>query len=959
MRRILGFKDGIPNFIRASKYATILAIFAQSGTADTYPFKRRAKRNEGAMMVMAFLLAAKDEVEEEIEKEKRPLSIDVAEKLRKEFSRLKRMIGVKTEEELYDIASEAIAVLRLIHKVMNDEELRKKLLIEEPLLDAFGGHGTFARAALTIGIPAVYVELNPIAYFFFTTTIKGFPEGLEKKVEELLDYLEEECSRYYPKDVYLTHRARLVRCEHCGEIIPVVSAKSRNSSRYRGISRINKRYRVIPKKEDEYRFKRTFEIEGAKADDLPKEFKCPECGGVIKFSKNKSRKKLYKDLLEIDPEVEGFKLSELPRAFAAPLAEATYDGELRELRKSLDMIYDAYVELLEGREEYKKYLPYERIPERSIDSTNHGITEILSAGIKYRTQLMTPRQLLCYAKIVRRIRDLEEGDVKDRIAMIITKTLQHNVLTRTTESKRAKHISSNQSFYIPETPVELSIPGSRGKKKGEGTISSILSDVSKYSIVVHGKKYFKDSPIVLKTGFPVLEEVRVPSYRDGKPEVLALNEAVQRLDDYDELIESVSGAFIDPPYLNMIPYRDLSRLYYVRLKRMYDKLPFDKTLEEIYELDLTDDSIDKFAEKLRESFRAISNVLKPDGVAILQFAPPSSMKYEDFFKLRASIMAAAIENDLYPVLATSVLSEKSKGKVGTGEGISRTMFILLLKPEAFEEFLNRLDLRLEPIVGMNKEGIKERIKSILESGRVDKLFEGVISYGLTPRPEESIAIGASISAAILAKLSPGLDFEDYREMLEDIIPTAAGIALDKIVHKDFRILSVRDLLKSGDMTVIYAMALKYGLIDPKLISMTVKDKEVRKRIDAAKNSNKKQLLVKGGKSRASYLYKPRPLQDLIKDYSRIRSLAGILATALQIYDKEKEGDSADIIEISKLRGTTALAIARMLIEGLDSYIERLTAEYYEEKNKKEKFDEISAEVEIARGLKRILEKLTS
>ena len=65
MRRILGFdENGFPNFVKATKLASLASAFVHTGKGTVYPYKWRARRNEGTMYVLAYLLAANEELEE-------------------------------------------------------------------------------------------------------------------------------------------------------------------------------------------------------------------------------------------------------------------------------------------------------------------------------------------------------------------------------------------------------------------------------------------------------------------------------------------------------------------------------------------------------------------------------------------------------------------------------------------------------------------------------------------------------------------------------------------------------------------------------------------------------------------------------------------------------------------------------------------------------------------------------
>ena len=809
---ILGSRDGVPNYLRALLYATIIAMI--KGDSKMQFIKRRARRHGEALKFLAFLLSAKEDIEDLLEasirgkidaclkglegsKEKRGRKRDEINETCKNLRNkgIVEFLNVDKKEAARIIA-EALTLYKLY-----EEAKRGNIELEDvKLAEIFGGYGNFALGAAELGLEALYVELNPVAYFAYKTYINP-PERkeLEEKIKEFLEYLKKEVEeKYYNENAYATFWAYIYKCPHCGEHIPIVAEGSREA----GCIDIGKRYRLqaIPVEDEE--IPRELSWKFAVYDGLKCYYLCPMCGKEVENPKRR-RKAMHRSAVD-EAYLFGMKASDLPWAYAVPVGytdkeKLYYNDKLFEKYKAA-MLY-----LLENRDEIKEYVAYEEIP-RSISSTiNDVLTKLKAAGIYRRTQLMTPRQIIGYYKAIKRLKEFKDDEkIKDRLAMGILKALQTNVLGRYNKRrKEVEHITSRLSYDIVKLSAELTIPG-----KDAYTITSLLENLPDIITSIKGK----------------LE---------------ALNEAAQRLKEHPELYKKYDFAFVDPPYLNAIPYFDLSYLYYARLKKLYgERLPGAKyTLDEIRELDLTSDDPMEYGKKLAEALRGISSILKDDGLIFFQFAPPKNPpKVEkdgktiqiDASDVRRATLAAILSAGLFPVAGHPVLLESSSSQKSfrPGETTVKTMILILAKAPNIEKYLSEEEIELFESYSGGK--FSEFLKYALEDHKIGAEYaKKVLSYLGSPRIEDIPALAYILVSPIVALNFPDASIEEIENLLRDA-DKYVDFVFDIYVERAF---GVRNFTKKAneDPTYIYFLGLALGGLDIRSLKVfKIKDESINK-----------------------------------------------------------------------------------------------------------------------------------
>ena len=855
MLRIKGYKKygdkEVSNFFRAVRYATIVALEIKEGANTMKPFKRRAKRNEAAIRFLAFLSSLDESVEKEVERRKKlepskledklkKLSKKKREEVEKHISSLKNylklLFNIQNDEEIEETLVETLIFWKLFKEAIEEGD-RKYLVKDLNFAEIFGGYGSFALGAAALGYNALYVELNPVATFFFATYAKGKPEGYLEKAQELVDYLKEEVEKKYfeinGKVPYLTFRARLVKCSFCGEHIPFIKADNKSVGRVTLYSGSSKKK------------SRTLYIEPFALSDIPEElldlppsylygfrfseekivYRCPKCLNPINYSNEKRREK-HREALEDDYTVYGRKVSELPRNYSVPVAILEKRGSL-ELKRDIELlkkVRGAMKELYENRDYYQELVAYEEIPESIVVAQNRtAFDKLKNAGIKYRTQLMSPRQLLLYAKLIERIKDLDE-ELRDYFAMVMTKGLQTNTLiSYNFSNQELDKLMTIQNISYPSFPSEN--PVTNGDR---GSIDKLFLGKK------NKRSNYNNNYNITKLNSKILDEIVIEdAYKVSTDEldgILVLNEAAQELYSYVDLHEKFDVIFVDPPYVNNIPYRDLSYLFYARLKKIYgERLPYAKyTLDEIRSLDLTKDDPKEFGRLLKESLRSIKDLLKSGGIIFFQFAPPSSTIDVNIDgnkitiepkAVRRRTFSAIIASGLVPVMLSPIVAEGSghRGHRGGAGFTIKTMLIELVRVEDFDEFIDENYLkairRSVKIYSGNDKEIIEGIKELANTIEFRDYVNKILSSSSKPNLGDSIAIAyAALSPALAYALRGIEDEKTVANIFSKVQEEVSTYILDLLIEKIFGVKGFSELVKY-DLSALIAVALYQGYLE--------------------------------------------------------------------------------------------------------------------------------------------------
>lgn len=461
------------------------------------------------------------------------------------------------------------------------------------LLDPFAGGGSIPFESFRAGIDTVALEYNPVAYIILQATL-NYPkkygnklaEDVMKLGKEVLERTRKEIGHLYPcrnKWVPLVYIwAWMVKCDRCGQKSPLMLHWRLT---------VKKRMGLRPVLLDNLDFDVEFTKHPPKGTVERGKSLCLKCGAPI--SKAAIRKEVS----------AGHK-----RMLCIGLTQRTHIKFEKPTEKDIEMFTESEKKLKEMWSEYDKMglIPTEEMQEYELyQLTRYGFTKWY--------HLFNPRQLLTLLTLSKNIIKIA-GEIEKKegcgyaqavttyLGLTLCRHAQYNSICTTWPAGVAKEsISHTLSFRRPSMTWNHAEANPFGH--GSGTWISMLEGVVR--AIQFATKYL--SPTEGTVEIHLGSALRLPFKKE----------------EFDVIVT-------DPPYLDDVPYGELSEFYHVWLwrivKRYYPKLPGPKVpVDE--ELDHSPGrhgsaelSREFYMSGLTESFRQMRRVLADDGLMVLFFA---------------------------------------------------------------------------------------------------------------------------------------------------------------------------------------------------------------------------------------------------------------------------------------------------------------------------------------------------
>lgn len=229
----------------------------------------------------------------------------------------------------------------------------------------------------------------------------------------------------------------------------------------------------------------------------------------------------------------------------------------------------------------------------------------------------------------------------------------------------------------------------------------------------------------------------------------------------------------DPPYYDNIPYSYISDYFYVWLKRtlgsIYPDLfatPLAPKSDEIVAYDLPSGGLEAgtqfFEESLRNAFREIHRVLKPQGIAGIVYAHKSTAGWE-------TVIDALLDSNLVATGAWPINTEM-RGRLLAQDtaSLASSIYVVARKTER------------EPTGYYNE--VRESLRQ-----HMDKRLEQLWAEGIGGADFFIAAIGSAIE--VFGKYEQVIDYEGNvvraDRLLEDVRTLATDFAVGSILHNGF------------------------------------------------------------------------------------------------------------------------------------------------------------------------------
>ncbi|MCW3136240.1 MAG: hypothetical protein N2V77_04805 [Canidatus Methanoxibalbensis ujae] len=230
------------------------------------------------------------------------------------------------------------------------------------------------------------------------------------------------------------------------------------------------------------------------------------------------------------------------------------------------------------------------------------------------------------------------------------------------------------------------------------------------------------------------------------------------------------AVFTDPPYYDNVPYSHLSDFFYVWLKRgigdLYPELfmtPLTPKSKEIVAYSHQEGGFEAgkryFEEMLKKSFKEISRVLKPNGIATIVYTHKSTSGWE-------TLINSLLESDLVVTASWPIDTEmKARLRAKESAALASSIYFVCRKMERKE-------------VGWLNE-VKEEIKN-----HIYRKLESLWEEGISGADYFISAIGSAIE--IFGKYRKVMDYEgneiNASKLLEYVREIVTDYAVKQILH---------------------------------------------------------------------------------------------------------------------------------------------------------------------------------
>ncbi|MEM0461822.1 MAG: DUF1156 domain-containing protein [Candidatus Caldarchaeum sp.] len=643
------------------------------------------------------------------------------------ISHVKNLIGLNGDRRAYSTTVNAERYRRMVD--LNADGLK--------VFDPFAGSGNLLFAVLELGLNCRGMDYNPVAYLIMKATLEypaKFGPRLAEEVEtygnELIERTRTELERFYRR----SGRSALhylwvwcIRCPHCGQRVPLTNQMWLR----RGVrKKTDVGYQIVSTEDGDFRVKVVYGIKPEEASRFTQKggrAVCIRCGNAISYKQMTAGIAKDRDAEMIAVVVEGPRGKEY---------EEVTDEDKRaymEAERELERRWESSIE--------SDLIPMETLKESELYTlTNYGF--------RHWYEVFNARQLLVMTTLLRNIRsivsEIRDAELAKAVAtylsFMLCKHVDYNcvsVLWHVTNEQIAHALSMRRPSMI------YNFAETNPFERTSGSLHSSLSGV------VNGIRY---ATRLTNVG--------------ARPEVVwgsALNPQLFPRREYDVIIT-------DPPYLDDVPYGELSDFFYVWLYRAlrghYPELPPPTPIDEDLVLSggrFGGDSrlaLSFYESGLQNSFVNIYNALKDDGLLVVFFAHSSTEAWDLLLRvLRKARFRVVSSYAVHTEMETNVLAS---GKTSFMSSIVVTCRKIL---EEKEEYFESLAPKIE-----------SEVKSLLESFSDQDLLEVPITDLLIMAYGKVLEVATQYTKLKSYKA-------DFRPDFETLVSSARDYIMRHLVHR--------------------------------------------------------------------------------------------------------------------------------------------------------------------------------
>ncbi len=465
------------------------------------------------------------------------------------------------------------------------------------ILDPFAGAGNLMFEPVRLGMSCTVVEYNSVAYLILRATLEypakygpKLAEDVEKYGKEVIRRLEKEIGNLYRRN----GRKALhyiwcwcIRCPYCGQRIPLTNNMWLDQRRKIG-------YRVIPSGDSDFRIEigEVTSREGSSYTQKGGRAVCIRCRNAIGYeqmTKDIAERRDKEMIAVVVKDVKG-KNYELP----TDDDKKCFEEASRRLHNEWDSLLSNNLIPLEEMKEYELY-----------SLTNYGF--------KKWYEILTERQLLLMSTLLRTIKEVCT-EIRDRehaktiatyLGFMLCKHLDRNCIGTVWDTSRE---SIAHALSLRRPSICFNFAETNPFERTSGSLASILEDVS--------------------------DAVKFAA-SNRNPVSVVFGSSLHLTGSFTNRFDVI---LTDPPYLQDVPYGELSEFFYVWLVRLlkeyYPELPDRVPLEEDLVLSSgrfggdNNLAMEFYRRGMETSFNNMYNVLEDDGLLVVFFAHSSTEAWE-------------------------------------------------------------------------------------------------------------------------------------------------------------------------------------------------------------------------------------------------------------------------------------------------------------------------------------------
>jgi len=612
------------------------------------------------------------------------------------------------------------------------------------VVDPMAGGGTIPLEAKRLGLRVVAGDLNPVAYLLLRASIE-FPAKYGRQLfqlaleeaKKLLQYAQQELSRYYPSDM---KRIIWVRgaTHSCGSVVPIV--KVTTLSKEKGL------YYGFEFKDGKIR---------AKLQNKPytPPAVCPHCGRPLSVKELQRKwaeehEKLIGDLLAGKTE----NIEERIRRLYIPIAVQVKGGYREPAEEDFRPLVEAAKELAQLKDTVFV------LPTAQIDKDNEVFKPVVDVGLTHWHHFFNPRQLLVLYKFIKYVRERAK-ELKEKhgelgvavalyLALGIDKTIAYNNVATQWDSgtESIGYIISN---YALSRKVELGYDFAEAPPHLVDLPWAFETDVAEF-----GRLHLTNGGLL-----PVLR------WLAESLEGLWSNDDAIYLWDATELDrhlppKSVDVVHVDPPYFEQHDYTGISEFFWQVLRAALDpvldvlfppdhvKIPWSPRSASLPKaMEIRGEPGSGFGDKIEQFFRAARTVLKEDGIFVLWYTYGKVEGWEElFFRLHRAGFAVT--------RAWQVWTQAPQRLVASVGSAFNTSIVVVARPMQRQLIQGRDDPRFREAVYTEA---KKTAEMLLEKGLLGEAAVTAIANGLAVSTRFEALDGTQVRGLMSAAISAAVD----------------------------------------------------------------------------------------------------------------------------------------------------------------------------------------------------------